>query len=121
MKRLLLLGATGLVGQQVLAQALADPSVTQVVAPTRRTLTPHPKLLNPLVSFDRLPEDAEWWGVNAVICTIGTTMKAAGSREAFYRVDHDLPLRVAQLALRHGAQAYALNSALGADPRTRVF
>ena len=55
MKRLLLLGATGLVGQQVLAQALADTGVAQVVAPTRRTLTPHPKLLNPIVDFKALP------------------------------------------------------------------
>lgn len=114
-------GATGLVGSHALRQALAHPQVRLVVAPTRRALPTHPKLLNPLVSFDRLPEDAEWWGVNAVICTIGTTMKAAGSREAFYRVDHDLPLRVAELALRQGTQAYAFNSALGADLRSRVF
>ncbi|NIM42176.1 MAG: NAD-dependent dehydratase [Hydrogenophaga sp.] len=114
-------GATGLVGSHALRQALAHPQVRLVVAPTRRALPTHPKLLNPVVSFERLPEDAEWWGVNAVICTIGTTIKTAGSREAFYRVDHDLPLRVAELALRHGTQAYAFNSALGADLRSRVF
>jgi hypothetical protein len=49
MKRLLFLGATGLIGQNVLAQALADPSVAQVVAPTRRSLASHLKLLNPIV------------------------------------------------------------------------
>ena len=121
MTTVMLVGATGLVGQQVLQKALASERVCRVVAPTRRALPPHPKLINPVVDFDRLPDDAPWWAVDAVVCTLGTTLKVAGSQTAFYRVDHDLPLRVAQLALRHGAQAYALNSALGADPRSRVF
>lgn len=117
----MLVGATGLVGHCVLQQALADVRVQQVVAPTRSALPPHPKLLNPQVDFDHLPEDAAWWAVDAVVCTLGTTIKAAGSQAAFYRVDHDYPLQVARLAQRRGARAYALNSALGADPASRVF
>jgi uncharacterized protein YbjT (DUF2867 family) len=121
MKRLMLVGATGLVGGHVLQQALADPAVTQVVAPTRKPLTPQPRLINPVVDFERWPEDAEWWAVDAVICTLGTTLRAAGSQAAFYKVDHDHPLEVAYLARRHGARAFALNSALGADTGSRVF
>jgi len=117
----MLVGATGLVGHCVLQQALADARVRQVVAPTRSALPPHPKLLNPLVDFDHLPDDADWWAVDAVVCTLGTTIKTAGSQAAFYRVDHGYPLQVARLALRQGAKAYALNSALGADPASRVF
>ena len=121
MTRVMLVGATGLVGSRVLAQALTHAAVPQLVAPTRRPLASHPKLLNPDVSFHRLPEEAEWWAVDAVICTLGTTIAKAGSKPAFYQVDHDLPLRVGQLALAHGARAYALNSALGADVQSRVF
>lgn len=121
MTTVLLVGATGLVGQAVLQWALADARVLRVVALTRRALPAHPKLFNPLVNFDHLPEDADWWAVDAVICTLGTTIKVAGSKADFYRVDHDLPLQVGRLALRHGAKAYALNSALGADPASRVF
>lgn len=121
MKRLMLVGATGLVGGHVLQQALADPAVTQVVAPTRKPLTPQPRLINPVVDFERWPEDAEWWAVDAVVCTLGTTLRAAGSQAAFYKVDHDHPLEVAYLARRHGARAFALNSALGADTGSRVF
>lgn len=121
MRTLLLVGATGLVGQQVLLKALADARVGRVVALSRRALPPHPKLTNPVVDFDQLPADAGWWAVDAVVCTLGTTIKTAGSQAAFYRVDHDLPLRVGQCALRHGARVYALNSALGADPASRVF
>lgn len=121
MKRLMLVGATGLVGSHVLRLALADPLVEQVVAPTRRSLVPHPRLLNPIVDFNQLPQDAEWWRVDAVVCTLGTTIRAAGSQAAFYKVDHDHPLEVAYLAHRHGARAFALNSALGADTGSRVF
>jgi uncharacterized protein YbjT (DUF2867 family) len=121
MTAVMLVGATGLVGQAVLRQALADARVTRVVAPTRRALPAHQKLFNPLVDFEHLPEDADWWAVDAVICTLGSTMAQAGSQAAFYRVDHDHPLHVAQLALRQGAKAFALNSALGADAGSRVF
>jgi len=120
-KQLLLVGATGLVGGHVLQQALASPAVVRVVAPTRKPLVPHPKLLNPLVDFERLPEDADWWAMDAVVCTLGTTIRVAGSQAAFYKVDHDHPLEVAYLAWRHGARAFAFNSALGADATSRVF
>lgn len=121
MRRVLLVGATGLVGQSVLQQALAHPQVGQVIAPTRRLLPSHAKLTNPVVDFEALPLNADWWAVDAVICTLGTTIKQAGSKAAFRRVDHDHPLQVAQIARQHGATAYALNSALGADAASKVF
>ena len=77
MTDLLLVGATGLVGQSVLRQALADSRVSKVVAVTRQALPPHARLENPLVDFDALPADAPWWNVHAGICTLGTTMRQA--------------------------------------------
>ena len=121
MKTLLLVGATGLVGQSVLTQALADARIGDVTAPTRHPLPPHPKLLNPLVDFDALPADAPWWAVDGVICTLGTTIKKAGSPTAFRRVDHDYPLAVATLARRRGTAAFVLVSSLGADAASRTF
>ena len=120
-KKLLLVGATGLVGRHVLAQALADPRVGAVTAPARRALPPHPKLVCPHVDFDHLPEAADWWRVDAVICALGTTLRAAGSESAFRRVDHDYPLAVARLARAAGTPAYVLNSAIGADAASRFF
>lgn len=121
MKSLLVVGATGLVGQSVLQQALNDVRVVRLVAPTRRPLPPHPRLENPLVDFDTLPAAAPWWTVDGVICTLGTTIRKAGSQAAFRRVDHDYPLAVAELARRHGAEAFALTSSIGANPRSRTF
>ncbi len=121
MKTLLLVGATGLVGDSVLAQALADPRVGKVVAPTRRPLLTRPRLENPVVDFGALPADARWWATDGVICTLGTTIRKAGSREAFRKVDHDYPLAVAALARQHGATAYALTSSIGASVNSSAF
>src|SRR3954454_8412844 len=96
--KLLLVGATGLVGRQVLDLALADARVEAVVAPTRRPLPDQPKLLAPAVDFARLPEDADWWRADATICALGTTMRVAGSKDAFRRVDYDYPLAGARIA-----------------------
>ncbi|MGO1720331.1 MAG: NAD-dependent epimerase/dehydratase family protein [Luteimonas sp.] len=119
--KLLLLGATGLVGSHVLELAIADERVHEVIAPTRRPIPERPGLVAPLVDFDSLPEDASWWRAEAVICALGTTMKQAGSREAFRRVDHHYPLQAARIARGHGVPTFVLNSAMGADPHSRFF
>jgi len=119
--KLMLVGASGLVGQQVLRQASTHPAVSGLIAPTRKPLAPAARLENPIVDFEHLPADAPWWKVDAVICTLGTTMAQAGSEAAFRRVDHDYPLAVARLARAAGANAFVLNSALGAAADSRVF
>ncbi|MGI2032179.1 NAD-dependent dehydratase [Rhizobium panacihumi] len=121
MMKLLLVGASGLVGGNVLNLALADPRVDHVVAPGRKTLPAHPKLEVPLCDFDRMTGDEAFWHGDAVICTLGTTIKVAGSKAAFERVDHRYPLAVARFMHRRGAQVFVLNSALGADPQSRFF
>ncbi|MEN4951597.1 NAD(P)H-binding protein [Stenotrophomonas sp. TWI819] len=120
--KVMLVGATGLVGSHVLRQLLEDPRCDAVVAPTRRPVgITDPALVNPVVDFAQLRAEADWWAVDAVICALGTTIKQAGSKEAFARVDHDAPLAVARLARAQGAHAFALNSAMGADPGSRIF
>lgn len=114
MKTLLLLGATGLVGHQVLTLALGDSGVARLVAPTRRPLPAHPRLDNPIVDYEALPADAPWWHADAVICTLGTTLKLAGSQAAFRRVDHDYIVEGARLARAAGTPAAAVVSSLGA-------
>ena len=118
---LLIAGATGLVGGHALRQTLADTRLAHVIAPTRRALSPHPKLVNPIVDFDGLPRDAPWWNVDAVVCALGTTIKQAGSEAAFRKVDFDCVLDVARLARLHGATRFALTSSLGANAMSRNF
>lgn len=119
--KILIVGATGLVGSSVLKLALDEPKITTVVAPVRKAIPPHPKLLSPIVNFDSLPEDENWWNVDAVICTLGTTIKAAGSKEAFARVDLEYPLLSAAIAKKHNVSTFVFNSAIGANKSSRFF
>jgi uncharacterized protein YbjT (DUF2867 family) len=119
--KLLLVGATGLVGSHVLRLALDNEAIERVIAPVRRKLSPHRKLHAPIVDFENLPTEESWWNVDAVICTLGTTRRTAGSKERFHRVDHDYPIMVARIAKSRGVPAFALNSAIGADPNSRFF
>ncbi len=121
MTTLLLAGATGLVGRALLRLALDDPRITTVIAPTRRPLERRPKLENPVVDYEHLPGSASWWAVDAVACTLGTTIKAAGFPAAFRRVDHDYVLAIARHARAAGARSFALASATGANARSRIF
>lgn len=121
MTSLLIAGATGLVGRIVLAQALDDPRIAKVTALTRSALAGHAKLANPIVDYEALPAEADWWRCDAVICALGTTRAKAGSAEAFYRVDHDYPLAVARAAQAAGAKAFTLVSAIGADARSSLL
>lgn len=118
-KIVLLVGATGVVGQSVLAQAIAHPNVGKVVALTRKPITPHPKLLNQVIDFNAIPEEAPWWQADAVICTLGTTIKAAKTSELFRFVDYTLVSQFATLAAQHTVPCFVLNSSMMADPKAK--
>jgi uncharacterized protein YbjT (DUF2867 family) len=115
---ILLLGATGMVGAELLRTMLCDRRIRRVVAPTRRALAPHLKLENPLLDFEHLPVEQPWWRADAAICALGTTQGKAGSPEAFFSVDHDLPLALAKIIQFHGTPTFVLTSAVGADPNS---
>ncbi|HEX6911115.1 MAG TPA: oxidoreductase [Longimicrobium sp.] len=118
----LLLGATGLVGGHVLDQLLADPAYRRVTVLGRRPVARmDPKLDQRTADFDRLGEHAISFAVDDVFCCLGTTIKAAGSQEAFRRVDHDYVVESARLAAEHGARRYLLVTAAGANARSRIF
>ena len=117
---ILLLGATGLVGNQILELALPDGRITNITAPTRSALPPHDKLLNSIVNFENLP-DAPWWKSDAVLCALGTTIKKAGSQAAFRHVDFQYVLSAANLARAAGSRVFVLISSLGADQRSKTF
>jgi uncharacterized protein YbjT (DUF2867 family) len=124
-RTVLLCGATGLVGGECLRLLLADGGVGRLHVLLRRALSAEagrdPRLTQQVVDFDRLGEQAELAGVHQIVCALGTTMKQAGSREAFRRVDHDYPLELARLGVERGARHYLLVTAVGADPRSRIF
>lgn len=118
----LLAGATGLIGSYCLEMLLASPRIKKVIAPTRRTLSnPSDKLRNVLVDFDRLDEYQELFQCDAIICCLGTTIRQAGNKKAFKRVDLEYCLDIAELGRSHTARSYYLVSAMGADPNSLFF
>ena len=118
-RSVLLAGASGLVGRELLDLLLADPSVEAVHVLGRRTIPPeHPKLTQHVVDFQALP--ALPW-VDEACIALGTTIKAAGSRPAFRAVDFDAVLAVARAARDAGATRLGVVSAMGADARSRIF
>lgn len=136
--RVLLAGATGLVGHCLLRRLLADPLVGEVRALVRREMTAAELLKLPSeaatqqvpglaklrivkVSFERLEAHPDVFDVDWVACALGTTIRQAGSQAAFRQVDFDCPLQIAQLTHAQGAQRFMLVSALGANARSKVF
>jgi len=117
-------GATGLVGRECLRLASRDARVTRVLALVRRYVHPsaQPEKVDYLrVDFERLAELELPHPVGAVICALGTTRRAAGSPEGFRRVDHDYVLALARRGLDWGATHFLVVTAVGANPRSRIF
>lgn len=118
----LLAGATGLVGGHCLELLLHDDAYGQVAVLGRRELgTTHRKSVQRVVDFDRLAELGDVPRIDDVFCCLGTTMKQAGSEEAFRRVDFTYVYELARLASRHRPGQFLLVSALGANRQSRVF
>lgn len=117
-------GATGLVGREILKELVARPEFERVTAAARRALPEElqsPKLQTALIDFDRLDDQPDVFRASHVFCAMGTTIKQAGSQERFREVDFSYPVRVAELARATGARHFLLVSSVGANPASRTF
>ena len=117
----LLAGASGLVGRALLARLLESPHYHRVHALLRRpvpALGAHRKLTARVVDFAALPALPP---VDDVFIALGTTIRAAGSRQAFRQVDFDAVLATARAGRDVGAKRLLVVSALGADAASPVF
>lgn len=116
---MLLAGATGLVGGMMLQALLADSTVSEVHAISRRPLSVrHPKLQLHIVDFRSLPLLPQ---ADEAYLALGTTIKVAGSRAAFRAVDLDANVAVAQAAFAAGVRRIGLVSAAAANAKSSMF
>lgn len=121
-RKALLLGATGLVGGHCLDKLLADAVYGKVVALGRRPLPlEHEKLEQHTIDFARLAEFAPLLQTQDVFSCLGTTIRKAGTREAFREVDYTYQYEAARLAAQAGAEQLLLVSSMGADARSSIF
>ena len=120
--KLLLLGATGLVGGRALKLALSNEAFSEVIAPTRKPLAPSERLVNPVTShIEELAAVLMSHRPDAVICALGTTRAKAGSKEAFRYVDYTLPIAFGKAAHGAGVERYAIVTAMGASSDSKIF
>src|SRR3954452_9155872 len=118
-RTVLIAGASGLVGRELLAGLRANDSVAAVHSLGRRELdVSHPKLTQHRTDFKALPALS---GVDEAFIALGTTIKVAGSQEAFRAVDHDAVIAVAKAAKAAGAKRLGVVSAMGADKGSAIF
>lgn len=118
----LVAGASGLIGGHLLRQLLDDPVYDRVTTLARRALPlTHKKLVQRAVDFDRLAEVGDFPRVHDVFCCLGTTIRQAGSQDAFRKVDMSYVVELGRMAVRHRTAQFLVVTALGADPRSRVF
>lgn len=121
-KTALIAGATGLVGSNLLKQLLAETYYSKIIVLLRKPLNiSDPRLVQLLVDFDNLKEYATELKANDVYCTLGTTMKKAGSKEAFRKVDYEYPVELASITHKNGAEKFIIVTAIGSDSNSAIF
>jgi uncharacterized protein YbjT (DUF2867 family) len=117
-----MIGATGLVGSQLLRQLLNDARFGKVVTFGRRkTGQSHPKLEEQVVDFEAPESWAPQVQGDAAFSSLGTTRKQAGSLAAQKKVDYDYQLAFAKAAAKNGVGSYVLVSASSANPSSSIF
>jgi uncharacterized protein YbjT (DUF2867 family) len=121
-KTALIIGASGMVGEQCLKLLLASSAYSKVIALTRSTLTlTGAKLQNLVIDFGQLEKYRSQIMADDIFCAIGTTIGKAGSQPAFKHVDFEIPLQVATIAKGNGAKKFMLVSSMGANAKSPVF
>ena len=121
-KRAILLGATGLIGSDLLNKLLANHYYNEVLAISRKEIKiNHSKLKQLIIDFEDINKyEVEITG-DEVFCCLGSTVKKTPNLSVYRKIDYQYPLDVAQIAFKNGAKSYHLVSAMGANAKSRLF
>jgi uncharacterized protein YbjT (DUF2867 family) len=121
-KTALLAGATGLIGSQLLPLLLDSSRYAKVIVVGRKAVPViHPKLVQVTTELDKLEEVRLKLIADDVFCCLGTTMRQAGSKEAFYKVDFLYVVKLAAVATANFASQLLVVSSMGADAESRIY
>ncbi|WP_064196939.1 MULTISPECIES: NAD-dependent epimerase/dehydratase family protein [Emticicia] len=120
MKTALVVGATGLIGKHLTIKLLNSGLYSTVKVIIRKTLQiNHPKLEEIIFDFDNF--DNSKIKADDIFCCLGTTMKQAGSKANFYKVDFTYPLETAKAGLTNGAQQFLIVTAMGSNSNSLFY
>ncbi|WP_026672260.1 NAD(P)H-binding protein [Alkalihalobacterium bogoriense] len=122
MKSALIVGATGLIGNELLLYMIDQEVYEQITVFVRRPLQiKNKKIKEVVIDFDKLEHYSSFFAVDDVYCCLGTTIKKAKSKQQMEKVDVDYPVKIAELAKQKGATQFIVISAIGADSSSAVF
>jgi uncharacterized protein YbjT (DUF2867 family) len=121
-KKALILGATGLVGNELVNILSKQQKYEKIHLLVRRPLdSDNPACEVHVVDFDQLQNYRELFQVTDVYCCLGTTIKKAKSKEAFRKVDYEYPVESAKIASESGVEKYLIITAMGSNRKSRIF
>lgn len=118
----LIIGATGATGKDLAGVLLKDKNYTEVVLFVRRsTGITHPKLVEVITNFDKLEAVSDAITGDVWFSCLGTTLKAAGSKDKQWQIDYEIPAKFAAIAKTNGVGRAVLLSSYGASAKSNVF
>ena len=122
MKTALIIGSTGLIGSHLLDLLLESQEYEKVITFVKRDSgIQHPKLKQHIIDFDKPDTYKELVVGDDFFCSIGTTIKKAGSQDAFRKVDFEYPKQFASLAQQNKVKQFLIITSLGADANSSNF
>ena len=122
LKKAIIVGASGLIGNELLEAILQSLDYQEVMLLVRKEMPlSNPKLVQLIVDFDNLDNWSAAITGHALFCCLGTTLKKTPDLTEYRKIDHDYPVRLAQIAFKNGVKQYHLVSAIGADVKAKSF
>ena len=122
MRTAILAGASGLIGRELVQKLIVsdDYRLIYIISRKKSGLV-NEKIKEQVIDFDKISELKFDVPIDDVFCTLGTTMKQAGSRDNFKKVDFEYVVALANVGKKAGASKFLVISAMGADPKSSVF
>ncbi len=121
-KSALIVGASGLVGNELLKLLTKSDDYIQIHALVRKPLENNDnKIFETIIDFENLSNYKDLFKVDDVFCCLGTTIKKAGSQSEFKKVDVDYPFEIAKLCKEMNVKHFSIISSMGANPDSKIF
>lgn len=121
-KTALVFGATGLTGSYLITQLIQCDQYNVIKVFNRKAQNyNHPKVDEHLIDFNKIDEYSHEFKGDDVFCCLGTTLKKAGSKDNFFAVDHDLPVKIAQICQINQCEIFIAISSIGANAKSSNY
>jgi len=120
--KILLIGASGLIGSKLLEQMLLDSEIKCIVLFVRKPISiDHPKIEQHIINFESINDYSKYFTGEALVCALGTTRSKTPNKFEYRKIDLGYTLDAAKLAKENGVNQIHLISSMGAHPKSKVF